>query len=108
MWPDDQQMNQDSMIPGDRSLPNDRPVAITNKRLPQLRSLRKLLNSVPLKHEDWVYQKIYGVMRPFNFYLAQILMQDAFSLFLSTVPKFSKHRLSELHLVELTDDIDFE
>ena len=34
---------------------NDRFIASMDKHLPQWRSLRKLLNSAPLKHEDWGY-----------------------------------------------------
>ncbi|MDB4396323.1 M48 family metallopeptidase [bacterium] len=34
---------------------NDRFVAIMDKCLPKWRSLRKLLNSSPLAHEDWTY-----------------------------------------------------
>ena len=34
---------------------NDRFIAVMDKHLPQWRSLRKLLNSAPLKHEDWGY-----------------------------------------------------
>ena len=34
---------------------NDRFIAVMDKHLPQWRSLRKLLNSAPLKHEDWEY-----------------------------------------------------
>ena len=34
---------------------NDRFIAVMDKHLPQWRLIRKLLNSAPLKHEDWIY-----------------------------------------------------